>query len=116
MEMTFRREATQRQISFTEIATATTLPVDHVEMLIMKALAQGLVKGKIDGVAGSVSLTWVQPRVLDATQLGSMLDKIGGWVSSVGSMEVFFLIYKCVKKEVTIILLRCSLKTRPERS
>ena len=96
MEMTFRREATQRQISFTEIATATTLPVDHVEMLIMKALAQGLVKGKIDGVAGSVSLTWVQPRVLDATQLGSMLDKIGGWVSSVGSMEVFFLIYKCV--------------------
>ena len=89
MEMTFRREATQRQILFTEIATATTLPVDHVEMLIMKALAQGLVKGKIDGVAGSVSLTWVQPRVLDATQLGSMLDKIGGWVSSVGSMEVF---------------------------
>jgi len=88
MEMTFRREATQRQILFTEIATATTLPVDHVEMLIMKALAQGLVKGKIDGVAGSVSLTWVQPRVLDATQLGSMLDKIGGWVSSVGSMEV----------------------------
>merc|ERR1712032_92181 len=59
-----------------------------VEMLIMKALAQGLVKGKIDEVAGSVSLTWVQPRVLDATQLGSMLDKIGGWVSSVGSMEV----------------------------
>ena len=89
MEMTFRREATQRQILFTEIASATTLPVDHVEMLIMKALAQGLVKGKIDGVAGSVSLTWVQPRVLDATQLGSMLDKIGGWVSSVGSMEVF---------------------------
>merc|ERR1712037_13509 len=49
---------------------------------------QGLVKGKIDEVAGSVSLTWVQPRVLDATQLESMLQKIGGWVSSVGSMEV----------------------------
>merc|ERR1712037_954834 len=79
MEMTFRREATQRQILFTEIATATTLPVDQVEMLIMKALAQGLVKGKIDEVAGSVSLTWVQPRVLDATQLESMLQKIGGW-------------------------------------
>ena len=60
----------QRQILFTEIATATTLPVDQVfishhhslretfltstvnqvEMLIMKALAQGLVKGKIDEV------------------------------------------------------------------
>ena len=112
MEMTFRREATQRQISFTEIATATTLPVDHVEMLIMKALAQGLVKGKIDGVAGSVSLTWVQPRVLDATQLGSMLDKIGGWVSSVGSMEVSFLFVVCVGKEVTITLLQVLIENK----
>ena len=66
----------------------------------MKALAQGLVKGKIDGVAGSVSLTWVQPRVLDATQLGSMLDKIGGWVSSVGSMEVFSDLFLERKKKI----------------
>ena len=82
-------------------------------------------------VAGSVSLTWVQPRVLDATQvmiswscqmskpfyhhhhctvtnsinfqLGSMLDKIGGWVSSVGSMEVkICLLYTDAKSMHTI--------------
>lgn len=88
MEMVFRREATQRQIQFSEIASATTLPVDQVEMLIMKALAQGLVKGRIDEVQSTVTLTWVQPRVLDSSQLASMLEKIGGWVQSVGSMEV----------------------------
>lgn len=88
MEMVFRREANQRQITFQEIAQATTLPEDQVEILIMKALAQGLVRGRIDQVSGSVSLTWVQPRVLDSSQLTSMLGKISGWVQSVGSMEV----------------------------
>jgi len=88
MEMTFRREATARQIAFTEIATATTLPVDQVEMLIMKALSQGLVKGRIDEVDQTVSLTWVQPRVLDRQQLETMTKKIDSWCQSVQSMEV----------------------------
>jgi len=88
MEMVFRREATARQIKFSEIATATTLKEDQVEMLVMKALSQGLVRGKIDEVESSVHLTWVQPRVLDTSQLATMLEKIGSWVQSVGNMEV----------------------------
>ena len=35
MEMTFRREATQRQIQFKEIAAATTLPEDQVNFEIV---------------------------------------------------------------------------------
>merc|ERR1712038_1015361 len=85
MEMTFRREATQRHIAFTEIAKETTLPVDQVELLIMKALSQGLVKGRIDEC---VMLTWVQPRVLDRQQLVTMTNKIGSWCESVQSMEL----------------------------
>jgi len=88
MEMTFRREANQRQIKFTEIATATTLPEDQVEMLIMKTLSQGLVKGKINQVDGTVAMTWVQPRVLDSDQVASMVAKIDNWATSVQSMEV----------------------------
>ena len=56
MEMTFRREATQRHIAFTEIAKETTLPLDQVELLIMKALSQGLVKGRIDEVTFSIMI------------------------------------------------------------
>merc|ERR1712002_484928 len=88
MEMTFRREATARQIAFSEIATSTTLPVDQVEMLIMKALSQGLVRGRIDEVEQNVSLTWVQPRVLDKQQVVTMTKKIESWCMSVQSMEV----------------------------
>lgn len=88
MEMTFRREATQRHIAFTEIAKETTLPVEQVELLIMKALSQGLVKGRIDEVEQCVMLTWVQPRVLDKQQLVTMTNKIESWCQSVQSMEL----------------------------
>lgn len=88
MEMTFRREATERMITFDQIAKETTLPVDQVELLTMKALSQGLVKGKIDQVSGIVHLTWVQPRVLDKQQLKVMMNKIDSWSSSVGKMEI----------------------------
>ena len=67
--MTFKRPANNRQLSFAEIARETRLPINEVELLVMKALAQGLVKGAIDQVSSSVHMTWVQPRVLDTSQV-----------------------------------------------
>lgn len=40
-----------------------------VELLVMKALSVGLVKGSIDEVDKRVHMTWVQPRVLDLQQV-----------------------------------------------
>lgn len=59
MEMTFKRPSGKRSITFNEIATETKLPYKEVELLVMKALAQGLVRGKIDQVAAVVNMTWV---------------------------------------------------------
>jgi 26S proteasome regulatory subunit N9 len=88
MEMTFRREATQRILAFQDIAKETTLPVEQIELLIMKALSQGLVKGRIDQVSGVVDMTWVQPRVLDKDQVKVMMKKIESWSLSVSNMEL----------------------------
>uniref|UniRef100_A0A1B6I5W3 26S proteasome non-ATPase regulatory subunit 13 n=1 Tax=Homalodisca liturata TaxID=320908 RepID=A0A1B6I5W3_9HEMI len=88
MEMTFKRPANDRELSFAEIARETRLPVVEVELLVMKALAQGLVKGAIDQVASSVHMTWVQPRVLDASQLSSMVNRLNFWCKDVKSMEM----------------------------
>jgi 26S proteasome regulatory subunit N9 len=88
MEMTFRREATQRILTFQDIAKETTLPVEQVELLIMKALSQGLVQGKIDQVSGAVDMTWVQPRVLDKQQVKIMTKKIESWSTAVSNMEL----------------------------
>lgn len=87
MEMTFKRPANKRTITFEEIAKEAKLPIKEVEILIMKALAQGLVKGAIDEVAGVVNMTWVQPRVLDRKQVAAMASTLDTWMASITSME-----------------------------
>lgn len=87
MEMTFKRPANNRTITFTEIANETRLPVKEVEHLIMKALAQGLVRGAIDQVSGSVNMTWVAPRVLDRNQISGMANTLEVWIQSITTME-----------------------------
>lgn len=88
MEMTFNRPATDRQLTFEEISRETRLPINEVELLVMKALAQGLVRGAIDQVASNVHMTWVQPRVLDKQQISSMVQRLDCWCKDVNSMEL----------------------------
>lgn len=87
MEMTFRRDANDRNITFKEISAQAGLSEDKVELLVMKALSKGLVKGEIDQVGQLVNLTWVQPRVLDKNQLKTIMGKIGTLSESIKSME-----------------------------
>jgi len=87
MEMTFKRPATERQISFEEIAKESQVDVNTVERLVMNALALKLVKGSIDQVDQVVHLTWVQPRVLDKQQLTGMNHRLELWCAEVKGME-----------------------------
>ena len=87
MEMTFRRDANDRQLTFADIAHQAGLSEDKVELLVMKALSKGLVKGQIDQVGQTVNLTWVQPRVLDKEQLKTIMGKITILNESIVSME-----------------------------
>jgi len=87
MEMTFKRSATERSISFEDIAKETKLPLKEVELLIMKALALDLVRGEIDQVAGVVNMSWVQPRVLERQQIVNMATTLDHWMTSITAME-----------------------------
>ncbi|OWK10424.1 PSMD13 [Cervus elaphus hippelaphus] len=60
----------------------------QVELLVMKALSVGLVKGSIDEVDKRVHMTWVQPRVLDLQQIKGMKDRLEFWCTDVKSMEM----------------------------
>ncbi|KAM4617380.1 26S proteasome non-ATPase regulatory subunit 13 [Discoglossus pictus] len=88
MEMTFTRPANHRQLTFDEIAKSAQVNVNDVELLVMKALSVGLLRGSIDEVDKKVHITWVQPRVLDLQQIKGMKDRLEFWCTDVKSMEL----------------------------
>lgn len=87
MEMTFKRPANHRQLSFDDIANTAQIGKNEVEWLVMRALSRGLVKGDIDEVDQKVHMTWVQPRVLDLTQITSMKERLDTWCTAVSETE-----------------------------
>uniref|UniRef100_A0A8C7SG29 PSD13 N-terminal domain-containing protein n=1 Tax=Oncorhynchus mykiss TaxID=8022 RepID=A0A8C7SG29_ONCMY len=60
----------------------------QVELLVMKALSVGLIKGNIDEVDQKIQMTWVQPRVLDLQQIKGMKDRLDLWCGDVKNMAV----------------------------
>jgi len=78
------RDGATRLMTFAQIAEATRLPVVEVEHLIMKALSLGLIRGSLDQVASTVDITWIQPRVLEGTQLETLAEQFGHWTDAVG--------------------------------
>jgi 26S proteasome regulatory subunit N9 len=74
-----------RSIPFSLISQTTKLPLDVVELLVMKALSLKLIKGKIDQVGQVVNVTWVQPRVLGLEQIAKMRDRLDDWAKRVNT-------------------------------
>ncbi len=75
--------AGERNLSFSSIAKIAKLPTDDVELLVMKAMSLGLLKGKIDEVNQLVSIEWVQPRVLDKNQVAKLKERVDKWLLNV---------------------------------
>ena len=78
-----------RSISFDAIASASNLPVDQVELLVMRALSLKLIRGKIDQVDGTIAVEWVQPRVLQQPQIAKMTERLATWTGTVDSTLKF---------------------------
>jgi 26S proteasome regulatory subunit N9 len=82
-ETVFKRSSDNRSIPFATISSETKLPLDEVEILVMKALSLGLIKGTIDQVDSVVRVNWVQPRVLDRNQIKGMQERLTKWTEDV---------------------------------
>ncbi|KAK4642017.1 26S proteasome regulatory subunit [Podospora bellae-mahoneyi] len=82
-EAVFRRPPHDRAMSFDTIASETKVKPHEIEHLIMKALSLGLLRGTIDQVDEVAHINWVQPKVLDMTQIENMRSRLKEWDSSV---------------------------------
>ena len=85
-EAVFRRPPHDRTMTFASISQETRVQPDQVEILIMKALSLGLLRGNIDQVAQVARITWVQPKVLDMQQIENMRVRLKDWDSSVNDL------------------------------
>lgn len=85
-EAVFRRPPHDRAMTFATIASETHVKPEEIEILIMKALSLGLLRGSIDQVAEVARIQWVQPKVLDMKQIESMRLRLKDWDSSVNQL------------------------------
>lgn len=74
-------------LKLADIARAARVSDQNVELLVMRALSKGLVKGTIDQVSGEVHITWVQPRVLNKEQIKGMKGRLEGWIKDVNDFS-----------------------------
>ncbi|KAJ9057697.1 26S proteasome regulatory subunit [Entomophthora muscae] len=79
VEYIFNQKTDSRVLSFQSIAQECRITLIEVEHVIMRALSLGLIKGSIDQVTQTVSVSWVQPRYLDKTQLSTLHEKLKAW-------------------------------------
>ncbi|SCZ89428.1 BZ3500_MvSof-1268-A1-R1_Chr9g10407 [Microbotryum saponariae] len=89
IEAVFRRPTSERVLPFSVIAADTRLPIDEVEHLVMKALSLKLIRGTLDQVSSTTSISWVQPRVLDKVQIAGLRDRLAGWTDQVTGVGEF---------------------------
>ena len=83
MNMVFERAAHDRTITFSEISNRSRIAVDQVEWVLMRAMSLGLIKGSIDELAQTTSITWVQPRHMDMEQVKQLCSQLDTWTDKV---------------------------------
>lgn len=88
-ESIFEKPNGKRILSFKEISENTLTSVNEVEFLVMRALSLGLIKGFIDQINQTVTVSWVQPRIMNKEQTASMKDKLVNWSSNVDKLSGF---------------------------
>jgi len=89
VNMVFERPSSERTLSFEDIATKTKMPLEQVELIIMRALSLGLIKGSMDEVEQTVDVTWVMPRVLDEEHMRQLAGRFGEWAVKVSQTREY---------------------------
>ena len=83
MNLVFERAAHDRTIAFAEISSRSRIAIDQVEWVLMRAMSLGLIKGTIDELAQTASITWVQPRHMDMDQVKQLGNQLNTWTNKV---------------------------------
>ncbi|XP_049852060.1 26S proteasome non-ATPase regulatory subunit 13-like [Schistocerca gregaria] len=83
IELIFNRRSSDKNISFSDIMNVSRIGAEEVELLLMKALSLGLIRGRINETEQFINVTWVRPRVLLPSQIEAMKNRLDRWGETV---------------------------------
>jgi len=83
IELVFAKPASERTLTFVEIAEGLEIPIEQVEWVIMRAFSVKLMEGTMDEVEASVHVTWILPRALSTEQMDDLAGKFSAWTTKV---------------------------------
>lgn len=87
LELVFTKSASERTLTFAEIAEGLEIPVEQVEWVIMRAFSVKLMEGTMDEIEGNVHVTWILPRALGTEQMTDLAGQFAAWATKVISTK-----------------------------
>lgn len=87
VELVFTKPASERTLSFEEIAKGLGIPLEQIERVIMRAFSVKLMEGSMDQVDGTVHITWILPRALGTQQMTELAARFGEWACKVSTAK-----------------------------
>lgn len=86
LHLVFYAPFNERVFSFLKIAERCGVDEEKAEPLLLEALAQGIIRGKIDGLCKTVQIGWVEPRVLNLKEVFALSEHVSSWRSHVEAL------------------------------
>jgi 26S proteasome regulatory subunit N9 len=90
MNLIFQKNKNERILSFREISQVCCCSMNDIEILLIKAMSLGLIKGHIDEVENKFVVNWIQPKYLDDEKITILHDRIGNWINKSEKVLVYF--------------------------
>lgn len=89
LHLVFYTPFDKRTFPFSTVASRCCVAESRTEPLLLAALAQGIVKGKIDGLDRFVHIAWVEPRVLSVNEVKELAQHVAQWREKVVGVTSF---------------------------
>lgn len=86
VELISVKSTLNKQLSFKEISEFTSADVNDVEHLIIKCFSLNLINGYINQIDEILTITWLQPRILNLNQIKTLHDHLNNWNSLVDQL------------------------------
>lgn len=87
LELISLKSTTEKQLTFKEISDFTGTPVNDVEHLIIKCFSLNLIKGYINQIDELLTVSWLQPRILNLDQVNVLYKHLCNWNNQVDQLS-----------------------------